>query len=85
MTIEQLIALLQKEDPKARVMLACDAEGNEYSGLAELDVAYVEPDWDGERVEGVLFNEDFEDEDDEDESEYGEKSAYQKAVAFWPY
>lgn len=85
MTVEELIALLQKEDPKAQVMLSQDAEGNGYSGFGGLDVAYVEPDWEGERVEGVLFAEDFEEELDEDgESEYGEKSAYKKVVAFWP-
>ena len=85
MTVEELIAQLQKLDPKALVILSGDAEGNDYSGLAELDIVYVEPDYEGGYLEGVLTDFDFDDRlGDDDESVYGEKSAYKKVVALWP-
>jgi hypothetical protein len=79
--VRELITELEKLDPELRVLIAGDAEGNDYSELDGFDLAYVEPDYSGGRVEDIIYADDLED-DLEDEDD--DISNYQSVLVFWP-
>lgn len=81
MKVRELIEALSKQNPDDLVVLSQDAEGNGYSSVWDLAVSYVEPDYTGGRLEGVLSAEDIEDDSDED---YGELDDYTRVVTIWP-
>lgn len=80
MTVEELIKKLSAYPPETYVILSGDAEGNNYSGAAEVDLALLEPGYDGGRTEDVIFEDDLAD----DPESYEERDYYTQAVVIWP-
>lgn len=80
MTVKDLIKLLQAEDPKAKVIVLSDAEGNSSSGLYSVTAGF-------RNEHGDLYESDWSAEDccmEEDEWEALRSSKKAKCVVLHP-
>lgn len=61
---DQLVEALNKLPGNPQIILSMDAEGNEFSGLADYSIEYVEEDYRGGRTEDIFNEDDLRDDND---------------------
>lgn len=82
MTVADLIKKLEGYNPDGIVLLAKDAEGNDYSSLDDFSVEFVEAAYDGGQVEDLFDKDELL--DDPDMTPTSLKANFKEALIFWP-
>lgn len=82
-SVAELIKKLETYNQDSLVLLAKDAEGNDYSSLDDLSVELVETDYDGGHVVD-LFDQESLLEEDPDRTAVDIKNNFKEVVVFWP-
>lgn len=82
-TIADLIRKLETYNQDSIVLLAKDAEGNDYSSLDDISVELVENDYDGGSIVD-LFDQESLLEEDPDRTASDIKNNFKEVVVLWP-
>lgn len=82
-TVADLIRKLETYNPDDLILLAKDAEGNDYSSLDDISIELVENDYDGGHIID-LFDQESLLEEDPDRTSKDIKNNFKEVVVFWP-